>query len=75
VGATEPLGHETVLEVGEAGRLLVVALGEKHVPEAEGPRLGLEVLDDGRVAFPSRIALTRLGLDDGVCSARVLVVW
>ena len=64
--ATEPLGHEAVLEVGEAGRLLVVALGEEHVPEAEGAGAGLEVLEDGGVGFPAGVALADLGLEDGV---------
>lgn len=39
--AAEPLSHQTVLEVGEAGRLLVVALREEQVPEPELAGFGL----------------------------------
>jgi hypothetical protein len=48
-----------------------VALGEEHVPEAEHPGLGLEVLDDGGVAGPSRVAFAGEGLNDGVGASSV----
>ena len=65
-GATEPLSHETVLEVGPSGRFLVVALGEEHVPETELLGLFLELFDDGWVVLPSVVALAYLGFKNGV---------
>lgn len=47
--AAEVLSHQTILEVGEAGRLLVVALCEEQVPEPEFAGFGLEVIDNGGV--------------------------
>jgi hypothetical protein len=47
--AAEVLSHQTILEVGEAGRLLVVALCEEQVPEPEFAGLSLEVIDNGGV--------------------------
>lgn len=40
------LSHQAVLEVSEAWRLLVVALWQEHVPEAELLGLDLQVIDD-----------------------------
>lgn len=62
----EPLGHEAILEVREAGRLLVVALGEEHVPEPQGPRPLLEIINDLGVVVPPGIANTDLGLEDSI---------
>lgn len=67
--AAQPLGHEAVLEVGPAGRLLVVALGQEHVPQTQLLGLFLELLDDGRVALPAGVALADLGFEDGVGTA------
>lgn len=39
-----------------------MALGEEHVPEAELSGLGLEILNDGRVALPTSITLASLSL-------------
>lgn len=66
LGSAEPLSHEAVLYVGEAGRLLVVSSGEEHVPEAELAGLVLEILDDLGVGIPSGIAMAELGINDGV---------
>lgn len=47
--ASKVLRHQAILEVGEAWGLLVVALWQEHVPQAELACLGLEVIDDGWV--------------------------
>jgi hypothetical protein len=39
-----------------------VALGKEHVPETELSGLGLQILDDGRVTFPTSITLSGLSL-------------
>lgn len=62
---SELLAHEAVLQVGESGALLVVALCEKHVPETQLLGLLLEVIHDGRVA-PSSGSLAELCVIDGV---------
>lgn len=67
-GAAEPLSHQAILEVGPAGRLGVVALGEEHVPETELAGLDLEVLDDGGVALPASVANANLSFKNGIGS-------
>lgn len=69
--AAEPLGHDAVLKVGPARRLLVVAFGQEHVPQAELLGLFLEFFDDRRVALPAGVAFADLCFEDGVGT----VVW
>ena len=71
-GFAKIFGHQTILEVGESRRLLVVALGEEHVPESQRLGLGLEVLKNLGVAFPSLVANANQGLEDsiGSCGSR-----
>ena len=43
------LCHQAVFQVGEAGALLEVVLGQEHVPQAKGPGLLLQLFHDRRV--------------------------
>lgn len=45
-----------------------MALGQEHVPKAQGPRLLLEIINDGRVGLPSCVALAQLSLQDCIGS-------
>lgn len=46
-----------------------MALGEKHIPKSQRPSLGLEVLKNLGVAFPSFVAGADQRLEDGVSSS------
>lgn len=62
----QPLSHEPVLEVAEASTLLEVVPWQEHVPETELLGARFQVVDYGRMAFPSLVAFAELGVEDGV---------
>jgi hypothetical protein len=63
----QPLRHEPVLEIAEAGALREMVLGQEQIPKPELLGFGLELLDDGRVGREALLGPgPELGLEDGV---------
>jgi hypothetical protein len=60
------LCHQAILEVREAWRLLVVALGQEHVPYSQLLGFCLEIVDYRGVVIPSVAALIDLCSEYGV---------
>lgn len=52
----QKLGHEAILEICEAGALVEVVLGEKHVPQTELLSLLLQLLHHDGGGLPSLLA-------------------
>jgi hypothetical protein len=60
------LSHQPILNITKPSALAEMALGQKHIPQPQLARFGLELLNHGRVRVPALFTVADLLFVEGV---------